>query len=108
VDAAQRTTPSGCDESAAFDAGFAELGFDSGEAENRRVRAASMGKLRRFIRDLTGDAASTLLHTTRARIRQLVDGRIDSFSIDVRVSILGHANAQLCVVILHSEPTSPT
>ncbi len=85
---------------------FAELGFDVEEAENLRMRAVLMLELRRVIAGMTQRDAASLLRTTQPRISHLARGRIDLFTIDTLVNMLGHAGAKLHISV--SLPRHPT
>jgi len=85
---------------------FAELGFDVEEAQNLRMRAVLMLELRRLIAGMTQRDAASLLRTTQPRISHLARGRIDLFTIDTLVNMLGHAGAKLHISV--SRPRHPT
>jgi predicted XRE-type DNA-binding protein len=72
---------------------FEDLGFESGEAENLRVRARLMAPLETYIqeRGITQAEAADELGTTQARISDLVNGKIQSFSIDALINMLDRA-----------------
>jgi len=85
---------------------FAELGFGDEEAENLRIRSVLMTELRRLIGGMTQRDAATLLRTTQPRISHLARGRIDLFTIDTLVNMLGHAGAKLGITVSHSKRSS--
>ena len=70
---------------------FADLGFEAEEAEQLRIRAELMIVLGRLIerRGLTQADAATLFGVSQPRISDLVRGKIDRFSIDTLVAMLG-------------------
>ena len=72
---------------------FADLGFSSEEAENLRIRADLMIELRKLIaaRRLTQTAAARLFGVSQPRVSDLVGGKIERFSIDTLVEMLGRA-----------------
>ena len=80
---------------------FRDLGFGAEEAENLRIRSDLMIQLTKLIeaRGLTQAAAAKLLGITQPRISDLVRGKIDRFSIDTLVEMLGHAGAHVSFVI---------
>lgn len=85
---------------------FADLGFDVEEAENLRMRAVLMLELRRVIAGMTQREAASLLRTTQPRISHLARGRIDLFTIDTLVNMLGHAGAKLRISVSRPRPTA--
>ncbi|MGH7961944.1 MAG: helix-turn-helix domain-containing protein [Candidatus Binatia bacterium] len=72
---------------------FRDLGFSSAEAENLKLRADLMIELTRLIRArrLTQARAASLLGVSQPRISDLMRGKIDRFSVDTLVAMLGHA-----------------
>ena len=80
---------------------FRDLGFGVEEAENLRIRADLMIQLTKLIeaRGLTQAAAAKLLGVTQPRISDLVRGKIDRFSIDTLVEMLGHTGARISFVV---------
>jgi predicted XRE-type DNA-binding protein len=80
---------------------FADLGFDAEEAQNLKVRADLMIELTKLIesRGLTQAAAARLLGVTQPRISDLVRGKIDRFSVDSLIEMLGRAGATVSVAV---------
>jgi predicted XRE-type DNA-binding protein len=78
---------------------FEDLGFEAEEAENLRVRARLMAPLERYVRerDLTQMEAAKELETTQARISELVNGKVQAFSIDALVNMLSRAGLEVDV-----------
>ena len=76
---------------------FRDLGFSSEEAENLRIRSELMARLSRVIEDhgLTQREAAKLLGITQPRVSDLVRGKIDLFSIDSLVLMLGRAGVRV-------------
>lgn len=76
---------------------FKDLGFELEEAQNLRVRSDLMIELSRLIdsRGLTQSAAAQLFGVTQPRISDLKRGKIDRFSIDSLVEMLGHAGVRV-------------
>ncbi len=72
---------------------FVDLGFEGPEAENLRLRSELMIELKRIIhaQHLTQNQAAELLGIQQSRISDLVRGKIDRFSIDTLVKLLGRA-----------------
>jgi len=80
---------------------FRDLGFPSQEAEHLKLRAELMVRLERLIRDrgLTQRRAAALLGVSQPRVSDLVRGKIERFSIDTLVEMLGHAGARVSLVV---------
>jgi predicted XRE-type DNA-binding protein len=71
---------------------YRDLGFAASEAENLKGRSDLMIRLTKIIesRGLTQQEAARLLGVTQPRISDLMRGKIDRFSIDGLVEMLGH------------------
>src|SRR6185295_14283842 len=80
---------------------FSDLGFSEDEAENLKIRSDLMIELTKLIKakELTQAAAAKLLGVTQPRISDLMRGKIDRFSVDTLIEMLGHAGAQVSVVV---------
>ncbi len=80
---------------------FRDLGFPAEEAANLRIRAELMARLRKLIeaRRLTQAEAAELLGVSQPRISDLFRGKIDLFSIDTLVTMLGRTGAHVSLVI---------
>jgi predicted XRE-type DNA-binding protein len=80
---------------------FADLGFKAEEAENLKARADLMIELSQWIeaQKLTQAAAARLLGVTQPRISDLLRGKIDRFSVDGLIEMLGHAGASVSFVV---------
>lgn len=78
---------------------FEDLGFEGGEAENLRVRAQLMAPLERYVRErgITQAEAAKELDTTQARISELMNGKIQAFSIDALINMLDRAGLEVDV-----------
>ncbi len=76
---------------------FQDLGFDPEESENLRVRSDLMIELSRLIesKGWTQEEAAEIMGVTQPRISDLVRGKIDRFSIDSLVSMLGGAGIKV-------------
>ena len=85
---------------------FDDLGFEGGEAENLRVRAQLMAPLERYVRErrITQEEAAEELGTTQARISDLVNGKIQSFSIDALINMLDRAGLAVDVDVRPKTP----
>jgi predicted XRE-type DNA-binding protein len=80
---------------------FKDLGFGEDEAENLKIRADLMIALTKLIeaQGLTQSAAAELLGVTQPRVSDLMRGKIDRFSVDSLIEMLGHAGACVSVVV---------
>ncbi len=76
---------------------FEDLGFDTAEAENLKLRAQLMRELEQLIHDarLTQSDAAELLQIHQSRVSDLVRGKIDRFSIDTLVKLLARTGRQV-------------
>ncbi|HKV10345.1 MAG TPA: helix-turn-helix transcriptional regulator [Thermoanaerobaculia bacterium] len=80
---------------------FRDLGFGEEEAENLKIRTDLMIELTSLIeaQGLTQEAAAKLLGVTQPRISDLMRGKIDRFSVDSLIEMLGHAGASVSFVV---------
>lgn len=80
---------------------FRDLGFSKEEAENLKIRTDLMIRLSKLIksRRLTQAQAASLFRVTQPRVSDLVRGKIDRFSIDTLVAMLGHAGVGVQVIV---------
>lgn len=80
---------------------FRDLGFSREEAENLKMRTDLMIRLSKLIqaRRLTQADAADLFGVTQPRVSDLVRGKIDRFSIDTLVAMLGHAGVRVQIVV---------
>lgn len=80
---------------------FRDLGFSAEEATNLKLRSDLMIRLTRLIEDrgLTQAAAAKLLGVTQPRISDLTRGKVDRFSIDTLIAMLGHAGVGVQIVL---------
>jgi len=80
---------------------FADLGFSPDEAEHLKLRAQLMGAVRQVIeqRQLTQAQAAKLLGVTQPRISNLIQGKIELFSMDTLVSMLAQAGVHVGLTI---------
>ncbi len=76
---------------------FQDLGFEKEEATNLKIRADLMMTLRRMIREkgLRQHQVAKLLETTQPRVSDLMNGKIDRFSIDTLVNMLSIMGVQI-------------
>lgn len=87
---------------------FRDLGFEKEEAANLKIRADLMIKLRRYIKEegLRQEDAAALFGVTQPRISDLVNRKINKFSIDTLVNMLATVGMTVEVDIAQSEDTS--
>lgn len=80
---------------------FRDLGFAAEEATNLKIRSDLMIRLSKLIeaRGLTQAKAAELFGVTQPRISDLVRGKIDRFSIDTLIAMLGHAGVRVQIVL---------
>lgn len=80
---------------------FADLGFPPHEAEHLKMRSDLMIELTRLIRErgLTQARAAKLFGVSQPRVSDLTRGKIDRFSIDTLVEMLGHAGAHVSLTV---------
>ena len=80
---------------------FRDLGFSAEEAEHLKIRSDLMIRLSKLIdaRGLTQAQAADLFGVTQPRISDLVRGKIDRFSIDTLIAMLGHAGVRVQIVV---------
>ncbi|MFO0962658.1 MAG: helix-turn-helix transcriptional regulator [Phycisphaerales bacterium] len=76
---------------------FRDIGFGAAEAENLRVRSLLMIKIEKLIsaRGWTQNEAAKALGVSQPRISDLVRGKIDKFSADMLIEMLGRAGVEV-------------
>ncbi len=76
---------------------FQDLGFDTEEAENLRVRSELMMELSKLVktRRLSQDKAAKLFGVTQPRVSDLMRGKIHRFSVDSLIEMLGRAGMRV-------------
>jgi predicted XRE-type DNA-binding protein len=80
---------------------FEDLGFDTQEAANLKIRADLMLDLRQFIqsKNWTQAEAAIFFGETQPRISNLMNGDIDRFAIDKLVQMLSQAGMDVRVLV---------
>lgn len=80
---------------------FADLGFEPEEALNLKLRSDLMIEIAKLIevRGLTQTAAAEVLQVTQPRISDLVRGKVERFSVDSLIEMLGHAGVEVSLVV---------
>lgn len=74
---------------------FKDLGFPDEEAENLKLRAGLMSEVRKFATGITQAEAARILGITQPRLTLLLKGKIDKFSLDALVNMLGKAGMRI-------------
>lgn len=76
---------------------FRDLGFEAEEAENLRIRSELMIELSRLIkaRRMTQAEAAELLEVSQPRVSDLMRGKIERFSVDALIGMLGRAGMRV-------------
>jgi predicted XRE-type DNA-binding protein len=72
---------------------FSDIGFPPEEAQNLHLRSELMTRVERFVKrsGVTQAQAARALGITQPRLNDLLRGKIDKFSLDALVNMLGHA-----------------
>jgi predicted XRE-type DNA-binding protein len=80
---------------------FFDIGFNADEAANLLVRADLMMMIEDIIqaRGLRQKDAATLFCVSQPRISDLLRGKIDAFTIDSLVNMLGRAGMRVAVTV---------
>jgi predicted XRE-type DNA-binding protein len=80
---------------------FEDLGFVREEAENLKVRSALMASIRSIVEreGLTQARAAEMFGVSQPRVSDLVRGKIELFSIDALVNMLGAAGRHVEITI---------
>jgi predicted XRE-type DNA-binding protein len=73
------------------------------QAENMRLRSQLMMAITRHIKanDLTQSAAARLFGITQPRVSDLMRGKIDLFSLDALVNMMGAAGLHIRLEVVH-------
>ena len=76
---------------------FRDIGFSSEEAQNLHLRSELMTRVEQFVKrsDVTQAEAARTLGITQPRLNDLLRGKIDKFSLDALVNMLGHAGMRV-------------
>ena len=74
---------------------FADIGFNPEEADNLLLRAQLMSRVRDAARDLTQREAAVLFGVSQPRLNDVLRGKIDKFSLDALVNMLGRAGMRV-------------
>jgi predicted XRE-type DNA-binding protein len=76
---------------------FSDIGFSPEEAQNLQLRSDLMSRIERFVKrnGMTQTQAARALGVTQPRLNALLKGKIDQFSLDALVNMLGHAGMRV-------------
>ena len=76
---------------------FLDIGFSPEEAQNLHLRSALMTRVEQFVKrsGVTQTEAARALGITQPRLNDLLRGKIDKFSLDALVNMLGHAGMRI-------------
>lgn len=76
---------------------FLDVGFSPEEAQTLHLRSEFMTRVERFVKrsGVTQTAAARALGITQPRLNDLLRGKIDKFSLDALVNMLGHAGMRV-------------
>ena len=79
--------------------GFSDRGSPAKDTTRQQIRADLMSQLTKLIRSrgLTQVQAARLLGITQPRVSNLIRGKIDRFSVDSLIEMLGHTGAEISV-----------
>ena len=80
---------------------FRDLGFPPEEAQNLLLRSDLMTRIERYVKTsgLKQKDASARLGVTQPRLNDLMKGKIQKFSLDALVNMLGHAGMRVEVSV---------
>jgi len=76
---------------------FLDIGFPRDEAQNLHLRSELMSRIERFVRSsgLTQKECAARMGVTQPRLNDLLKGKIEKFSLDALVNMLGHAGMRV-------------
>lgn len=76
---------------------FRDLGFAPEEAQNLQLRSDLMTRIERYVKasGLSQKDAAARLGVTQPRLNDLLKGKIEKFSLDALVNMLGHAGMKV-------------
>jgi len=76
---------------------FRDIGFSPEEAQNLHLRSELMTRVEQFVKrgGVTQTEAARALGITQPRLNDLLRGKIDKFSLDALVNMLGRAGMRV-------------
>ena len=80
---------------------FLDIGFSPDEAQNLHLRSELMSKIEHFVRSsgLAQKECAARMGVTQPRLSDLLKGKIDKFSLDALVNMLGHAGMRVRLLV---------
>ena len=80
---------------------FLDIGFSTGEAQNLQLRSELMNKIEHFVRSggLTRKECAARMGVTEPQLNEILKGKIDKFSLDALVNMLGHAGMRVRLIV---------
>ena len=80
---------------------FLDIGFSPEEAQNLNLRSELMSKLEHFVSSsgLTQYECAARTGVTQPRLSDLLKGKINKFSLDALVNMLGHAGMRVRLTV---------
>ena len=80
---------------------FLDIGFSRVEAQNLQLRSELMNKIEHFVSSsgLTQKECPDRMGVTQPRLSELLKGKINKFSLDALVSMLGHAGMRVRLLV---------
>jgi predicted XRE-type DNA-binding protein len=80
---------------------FRDIGFPADEAQNLSLRSELMSRIERYVRSsgLTQKECAVRMGVTQPRLNDLLKAKIDKFSLDALVNMLGHAGMRVEVKV---------
>ena len=76
---------------------FLDIGFSPEESQNLQLRSDLMSTIEKFVKrsGMTQTQAASALGVGQPRLNDLLRGKIDKFSLDALVNMLGHAGMRV-------------
>lgn len=76
---------------------FRDLGYSREDAQNLILRSELMSRIERYVRSsgLSQKDCAVRLGVTQPRLNDLLKAKIDKFSLDALVNMLGHAGLRV-------------
>ena len=76
---------------------FLDLGYSREDAQNLILRSELMSRIERYVRSsgLSQKECAARMRVTQPRLNDLMKAKIDKFSLDALVNMLGHAGMRV-------------